>query len=76
SDSPSSRFSLIELSRHSDHHIKASKPYHTLVSHEESPVLPSGYFGMFFIALIPPLWYRMVHPRIPANQVELKLSRQ
>jgi alkane 1-monooxygenase len=75
SDSPSSRFSLIELSRHSDHHIKASKPYHTLVSHEESPVLPHGYFGMFYFALIPPLWFKVVHPHIPANQIALKISR-
>ncbi|MBC8110040.1 MAG: alkane 1-monooxygenase [Verrucomicrobia bacterium] len=62
SDTISSRFTLLELSRHSDHHLKAFKPYHTLDSHEESPVMPSGYFGMFYIGLIPPLWFAVVHP--------------
>jgi alkane 1-monooxygenase len=57
-----SRFSLFELSRHSDHHLKASKPYQTLSSHESSPVLPSGYFGVFYVVLIPPLWFKLVHP--------------
>ncbi|MCU0435984.1 MAG: alkane 1-monooxygenase [Bacteroidia bacterium] len=64
SDAPGSRLTLIELSRHADHHMKASKPYHTLVTHQGGPVLNSGYFGMFYITLIPPLWFRMVHPRM------------
>ena len=62
SDIPISRFSLIELSRHSDHHLKASKPYQTLNSLPESPVLPSGYFGVFYLVMIPPLWFKHVHP--------------
>jgi alkane 1-monooxygenase len=64
SDAPGSRLTLIELSRHADHHMKASKPYHTLVTHKGGPELNSGYFGMFYIVLIPPLWFRMVHPRM------------
>jgi alkane 1-monooxygenase len=64
SDLPISRFALIELSRHPDHHLMASKPYHTLESHEESPVLPLGYFGSFYTALIPPLWFRIVNPML------------
>ncbi|MCY7409866.1 MAG: alkane 1-monooxygenase, partial [Chitinophagales bacterium] len=62
SDLTISRFALVELSRHSDHHMVASKPYHTLVSHNDSPVLPTGYFGSFYYALIPPLWFKLVHP--------------
>ncbi|MBL0047686.1 MAG: alkane 1-monooxygenase [Bacteroidetes bacterium] len=62
SDIVISRFSLFELSRHSDHHLKASKPYQTLATHASSPVLPSGYFGVFYIVLIPSLWYKRVHP--------------
>jgi len=65
SDAPISRFFLIDLSRHADHHYYASKPYHTLVSYEKSPELPSGYAGMFFIAAIPPLWYAVMNKRIP-----------
>jgi alkane 1-monooxygenase len=61
SDFAMSRFALIELSRHSDHHITASKPFHQLASHAESPVLPTGYFGSFYLALIPPLWFYVIH---------------
>ena len=65
SDAMTSRFNLFELSRHADHHMRASKPYYHLNSHEESPQMPAGYFGMFYPALIPPLFFHMVHKRIP-----------
>jgi alkane 1-monooxygenase len=64
SDAISSRFTLFELSRHSDHHLKAAKPFYTLESHADGYMLPSGYFGMFYIGLIPPLWFRMINPII------------
>jgi hypothetical protein len=38
-----SRVLLFEVSRHSDHHIKADKPYQTLDCEPESPVMPTGY---------------------------------
>ncbi len=64
SDKLISRYFLIDLSRHSDHHLYASKPYHTLDSLEKSPVLPFGYASMIYYALIPPLWFRTVDPMI------------
>ncbi len=70
SDRISSRFMLYELSRHSDHHVKAFKPFYTLESYPEAHQLPSGYFGMFYIGLIPPLWFRMMNPII--NQAQLQ----
>ncbi|HEX5003417.1 MAG TPA: alkane 1-monooxygenase [Bacteroidia bacterium] len=57
-----SRFFLIDLSRHADHHYQASKPYHTLMTHKESPVLPGGYVSMIFLALVPPLFFKIVNP--------------
>ncbi len=66
SDKIVSRYFLMDLSRHADHHFHAAKPFHTLLSHEKSPVLPGGYSSMFLPALIPPLWFRLVNPRIPA----------
>lgn len=62
-----SRISLIELSRHADHHMKASKPYHTLNSHP-GYFLPSGYYGMFYIALVPVLWFKIINPLIDADK--------
>lgn len=60
-----SRFVLVDLSRHADHHYYASKPYHTLINYDNSPKMPSGYAGLFFIAAIPPLWFAMMDKRIP-----------
>lgn len=57
-----SRFFLIDLSRHADHHYHASKPYHTLLSHPGSPVLPGGYVTLILPAMIPPLFFRKIHP--------------
>ena len=56
------RLALFELSRHSDHHYKASKKYQLLNHHEESPQMPTGYPGMIILALIPPLWFKVMHP--------------
>lgn len=38
-------YTLVGLSRHADHHAAASRPYQQLRWFEESPKLPSGYFG-------------------------------
>jgi alkane 1-monooxygenase len=64
SDSQTSRFSLFELSRHSHHHLQAQVPYQRLESMESPHHLPFGYFGMFYIALCPPLWFRVMDGRI------------
>lgn len=63
-----SRYFLIDLSRHADHHYYASKPYHTLKSFDHSPVLPYGYVSMIFFALIPPLFFRLMHPHLSVNR--------
>lgn len=62
SDHVIGRLVLFELSRHSDHHHKASKKYQTLRHWDESPQMPTGYPGMIILALFPPLWFRVIHP--------------
>jgi alkane 1-monooxygenase len=62
SDFPIGRIVLFELTRHSDHHYKASKKYQTLKHLEQSPQLPTGYPGMMLLSLIPPLWFKIVTP--------------
>jgi alkane 1-monooxygenase len=32
----------------------------------EAPQLPGGYAAMFVLAFCPPLWRRVVHPRLDA----------
>ncbi|HJM66389.1 MAG TPA: fatty acid desaturase, partial [Candidatus Thalassarchaeaceae archaeon] len=64
-----SRWTLLELTRHPAHHLKASEPFWRLQPYENAPTLPSGYYGCFWIALIPPLWRRLVDPRIPSESI-------
>ena len=59
------RIVLYELTRHSDHHYKASKKYQLLENREESPQLPFGYPTSILIALVPPLWFSIMNKRIP-----------
>jgi alkane 1-monooxygenase len=54
------------LPRHSDHHLNPRQPYYLLRHIEESPQMPMGYFGMFFMALVPSLWFKVMNPLISA----------
>ena len=59
------RMLLFELSRHSDHHYLASRKYQILRHMEESPQMPTGYPGMILLSLIPPVWFKVMHQRMP-----------
>lgn len=59
------RMVLYELTRHSDHHFRASKHYQLLDYHDVSPQLPFGYPTSMVIALLPPVWFRLMNPRVP-----------
>lgn len=55
---------LFQLQRHSDHHAYPRRRYQVLRHHEESPQLPSGYATMVVLALVPPLWFKVMDPRV------------
>jgi len=63
-DYPIGRILLYELTRHSDHHYKSDRKYQVLRSVEEAPDLPWGYPASMLVALVPPLWFRMINPLI------------
>lgn len=54
----------LNLARHSDHHAVAARRYQELRHCEEAPQLPGGYGAMLLLALLPPLWFRVINPRI------------
>jgi len=56
---------LINLARHADHHLAASKRFQTLDTTTHAPQLPAGYATMMMVALVPPLWRRVIDPRLP-----------
>ena len=62
-----SRWTLLELTRHSDHHVRASVPFWQLRPHPGAPELPAGYYACWWPCLVPPIWKRWVGKRIPRN---------
>ncbi|NNE30017.1 MAG: alkane 1-monooxygenase [Saprospiraceae bacterium] len=64
SDHEVGRIMLYELSRHSDHHYKATRKYQILRHMDESPQLPGGYPAAMLLSLLPPLWFRVMNPRV------------
>lgn len=62
------RILLYELTRHSDHHFMATKKYQVLDHHDQAPELPVGYPTSMLMALVPPLWFRVMDKRIPESE--------
>jgi alkane 1-monooxygenase len=58
---------LYHLQRHSDHHANPTRRYQSLRDFGESPVLPTGYAGMIVLAIVPPVWRRVMDPRVLAH---------
>lgn len=61
------RIVLYELTRHSDHHYKSSKKYQILDYHDISPQMPYGYPTSMVMSFLPPLWFKVMNPRIPES---------
>ena len=66
------RLLLLELTRHSDHHYRASRKYQILRHFDDSPQMPTGYPGMMLLALVPPLWFRVMHKQIEVYRATVK----
>jgi alkane 1-monooxygenase len=58
---------LYQLQRHSDHHANPALRYQVLRHFEDAPQLPAGYATMIVLALVPPLWRRVMDPRVVAH---------
>ena len=61
-----SGWTIFHLQRHSDHHANPTRRYQCLRHFDDLPTLPSGYWGMFVLAWLPPLWFRIMDPRLVA----------
>lgn len=59
---------LINLQRHSDHHYKPDRRFPLLQTYDtdDAPQLPYGYPLMTAAAMVPPLWRRVMNPRVRA----------
>jgi len=59
-----SNLMTFHLQRHSDHHSNPMRPYQVLRDFPDLPRLPSGYPGMFVLAAIPPLFFKVMDPKV------------
>jgi alkane 1-monooxygenase len=55
---------LLHAGRHADHHAHPGRPFPDLVHDQAAPRLPFGMPVMGAIALVPPLWRRVMDPRL------------
>lgn len=68
-------WTTLGLSMHNEHHQKPSTPYYRLGPSPGKPVLPGGYGIMLLIAMVPPLWRKVMLPRL-ANWKSDPMSQQ
>jgi len=61
-----SNLALFHLERHSDHHTHPLRRYQSLRHFDDLPQLPNGYFGMYVLAYLPWLWFRVMDQRLMA----------
>ena len=55
---------LFSLTRHSAHHEQPRTRFWELNPYESAPQMPYGYLTTLGVCLIPPLWFRTIHPRL------------
>lgn len=63
-----SNWATWNVQRHSDHHHRPIRAYPLLQHYETdvAPQLPANYTGMVLVAMVPPLWFRLIDPRVDA----------
>ncbi|WP_417587702.1 alkane 1-monooxygenase [Pararhodobacter oceanensis] len=55
---------MLNAPRHSDHHAHPARPYPQLRLPADAPLLPAPLPAMAVLALVPPLWRRVMDPRV------------
>jgi len=59
----------LNITRHVHHHLDAGVPYYDLKPHRIDALLPGGYLTLFFPAMIPPVWRRLMDARRGNSQL-------
>ncbi len=58
------RIFLYELTRHPQHHQNAGVKYQNLENIRNSPQMKYGYPASMLLAMIPPLWFKIMNPKL------------
>ena len=74
-------WAMFNLPRHSHHHAKGAVPFEKLEAMPDAPIMIGGYISTIVLVLLPPLWYRLMKPKLQhwddtmANEKELSILR-
>lgn len=77
-----SSWAMFNLTRHSHHHADGNVPYQDLRPYPDAPMMINGYLTTIIVALLPPLWHRLMTPKVLAwdkkyaSKEELALARE
>jgi alkane 1-monooxygenase len=61
-----SSWAMFNLTRHSHHHAQGEVPYQDLKPFSDAPMMVGGYLTTIIVAMIPPLWNRLMTPKVLA----------
>ena len=64
----SANWSTFNLGLHNEHHKSAGKHYPLLSQEKKILEMPSNYSIMLIMALIPPLWFYVMNPKLKVDQ--------
>ena len=59
-----SSWSMFNLTRHSHHHAKGEVPYGELRPYPDAPMMVNGYLSTMFLTMWPPLWHKLMTPKV------------
>ena len=61
-----SSWTMFNLTRHSHHHAQGEVPYQELRPYPDAPMMISGYLATIIVAMIPPVWHKLMTPKVLA----------
>ncbi len=59
-----SSWATFNLTRHSHHHAHGELPFWDLKPYQDAPMMVSGYLSTMLLTLLPPLWHRLMAPKL------------
>jgi alkane 1-monooxygenase len=61
-----SSWTMFNLTRHSHHHSQGEVPYQDLRPYPDAPMMINGYLTTIIVTLVPPVWHRLMTPKVLA----------
>lgn len=61
-----SSWTMFNLTRHSHHHAQGEVAYQDLQPFPGAPMMIGGYLTTIVVAMVPPLWHRLMTPKVLA----------